>query len=76
VHPGCGRPATRADFEHTIPWEQGGRSCGCNGNVKCRRCHQVKQHKNWTVTQPAPGFNAWETPGGRAYATGPKQYPC
>jgi hypothetical protein len=76
VHPGCGRAATRADFEHTIPWEQGGRSCGCNGTAKCRRCHQVKQHNNWTVTQPAPGFNSWETPSHRSYLQGPRQYPA
>jgi hypothetical protein len=36
--PGCQRPATRADFEHNIPYEAGGRSCLCNGNPKCRLC--------------------------------------
>jgi hypothetical protein len=74
THPGCQRPATRADFEHTVPWEDGGRTCGCNGNAKCRRDHQIKQHKDWTVTQPAPGFNQWRVPSGRTYLQGPKEY--
>ncbi len=29
--PMCGRPSTRADFEHNIPYENGGRTCLCNG---------------------------------------------
>ncbi len=31
--PMCGRPSTRADFEHNIPHEAGGRTCLCNGDV-------------------------------------------
>ncbi|MFZ0190583.1 MAG: hypothetical protein WAL72_27000, partial [Streptosporangiaceae bacterium] len=31
--PGCRRPSTRADFEHNIPYEAGGRTCLCNGDV-------------------------------------------
>lgn len=75
VNPGCARPATRCDYEHTEPYEAGGVTCGCNGTAKCRRDHQVKQHKQWKVTQIAPGFNQWTTPSGRTYLQGPKQYP-
>jgi hypothetical protein len=35
--PGCRRPATSCDFEHTIPYHQGGRSCECNGGPLCKR---------------------------------------
>ena len=28
--PGCRRPAARCDFDHTIAYEAGGRSCECN----------------------------------------------
>jgi hypothetical protein len=28
--PGCRRPATRCDYDHTIPHDQGGRTCECN----------------------------------------------
>jgi hypothetical protein len=76
VQVNCARPAPRCDFEHTIPWEEGGRTCGCNGNAKCRRDHGLKQRANWTVTQTAPGFNQWRNPSGRTYVQGPKQYPA
>ena len=29
-YPGCRRPATRCDDDHTIPYHQGGRTCECN----------------------------------------------
>jgi Domain of unknown function (DUF222) len=28
--PGCHRPATRCDQDHTVPYHQGGRTCECN----------------------------------------------
>jgi hypothetical protein len=34
--PGCRCPATSADFEHTIPYAQGGRTCECNGGPTCK----------------------------------------
>src|SRR5580692_5577064 len=49
--PGCRRPASRADFEHNIPYEAGGRSCLCNGNPKCRHDHRLKQHPRWNAEQ-------------------------
>ena len=30
TYPPCLRDARRCDFEHTIPWETGGRTCACN----------------------------------------------
>ena len=35
--PVCRRPSTRADFEHNIPYEAGGRTCLCNGGPPCKR---------------------------------------
>ena len=29
------RPATQADFEHNTPYDQGGRTCLCNGGPRC-----------------------------------------
>jgi hypothetical protein len=76
VQAGCRRPAARCDFEHAIPFEKGGRTCGCNGSPKCRRDHQVKQASNWQAIQIAPGFHQWVTPSGRAYISQPRQYPA
>jgi hypothetical protein len=73
--PTCSRHATESDFEHALPYDKGGRTCGCNAGARSRRCHQVKQSKGWNVTQPRPGWHRWQTPSGRVYAQGPKRYP-
>jgi len=31
--PCCRRPSARADFEHNVPYEAGGRTCLCNGDA-------------------------------------------
>jgi hypothetical protein len=74
--PPCSRHARESDFEHAIPYDQGGRTCACNGAARSRRCHRVKQSKGWTVTQPQPGWYQWTTPSGRTYTQGPMQYPA
>jgi hypothetical protein len=74
VEPSCARSAVRCDFEHSIPFEKGGRTCLCNGNSKCRRGHGIKQRNNWAAIQTG-GYTTWHTPSGRKYTTGPRQYP-
>jgi hypothetical protein len=73
--PSCSRHARESDFEHAVPFDQGGRTCACNAGARSRQCHQVKQSKGWHVSQPRPGWHRWETPSGRSYTQGPKQYP-
>jgi hypothetical protein len=73
--PTCSRHAKESDFEHAIPYDQGGRTCGCNAGARSRACHQVKQTPGWKVTQPKPGWHQWETPSGRTYTQEPKRYP-
>jgi hypothetical protein len=34
--PGCRRPAARSDIDHTVPFDQGGLTCECNGGPSCR----------------------------------------
>jgi Domain of unknown function (DUF222) len=75
THPTCSRHAKDSDFEHAIPYDQGGRTCGCNAGARSRACHQVKQSPGWKVTQPKPGWHQWETPSGRTYTQEPKRYP-
>jgi len=74
--PGCRRPATACDFEHTIPYHKGGRSCECNAGPCCRRHHRAKQASGWHLAQPCPGTFIWTTPHGRSYQTGPEPYPA
>ena len=73
--PGCRRPAIRCDDDHTLPYDQGGRTCECNLAPLCRRHHRAKQARGWRLTQPEPGTMVWVTPSGRSYATGPAAYP-
>ncbi len=73
--PVCERPSSRADFEHNIPYDQGGRTCLCNGGPKCRHDHQLKQDSRWKVDQHPDGTFTWTTPAGRQYTTEPTEYP-
>jgi len=72
--PPCSRPARESDFEHAIPYHQGGKTDACNAGARSRRCHQVKQMPGWKVTQPKPGWHVWETPTGRTYTQEPWRY--
>jgi Domain of unknown function (DUF222) len=74
--PTCSRHARESDFEHAIPYDKGGRTCGCNAGARSRACHRVKQSPDWTVTQPRPGRHQWQTPSGRVYTQAPKRYPA
>jgi hypothetical protein len=73
--PTCRRPSRRADFEHNIPYEVGGRTCQCNGSPKCRTEHRIKQDPRWKVEQITPAVLRWTTPSGRQYETEPTRYP-
>jgi hypothetical protein len=75
TQPTCVRAARRCDFEHAVPWDQGGRTCTCNGGCRCRRDHRVKQGPGWKVEQLPGGLHRWTTPSGRQYTKGPREYP-
>jgi hypothetical protein len=74
--PTCSRQARESDFEHAVPFEKGGRTCGCNGWACSRSCHRVKQSEGWTVTQPKPGWIQWTAPSGRVHTREPWRYRC
>jgi hypothetical protein len=74
--PSCSRHATETDFEHSVPYQQGGRTCGCNCWSCSRSCHQVKQRNDWRVTESRPGYHQWTTPSGRQYTKEPWRYPA
>jgi hypothetical protein len=74
-YPGCRRPATRCDDDHTIPHHKGGRTCECNLHPLCRQHHQAKQAPGWHLSQPEPGILTWTTPSGRRYTVAPEPYP-
>jgi hypothetical protein len=67
--PGCGRPASDADLDHTIPYHRGGRTCECGLAPLSRHHHHTKQAPGWRLDQPEPGVMIWTTPSGRRYRT-------
>jgi hypothetical protein len=67
--PGCRRPARACDIDHTVPFDQGGPTCECNGAPLCRRHHRAKQAPDWHLEQNAPGRMTWRLPSGRVYET-------
>jgi hypothetical protein len=73
--PGCRRPAARCDQDHTVPHDQGGRTCECNLAPLCRRHHRAKQAQGWRLDQPEPGVMVWTLPHGRSYQVEPPAYP-
>jgi hypothetical protein len=73
--PYCNRPAERCDDDHTLPYDQGGRTCECDLAPLCRRDHQAKQAQGWRLLQPSPGVLVWELPHGRRYLVTPGVYP-
>jgi hypothetical protein len=71
--PGCRRPATQCDLDHTIPWHLGGATCECNLAPLCRNHHRAKQV--WHLDHTQPGVLTWTAPSGRTYTTRPEPYP-
>ena len=69
--PGCRRPAAQCDLDHTVPYDQGGRTCECDLAPLCRHHHRCKQSEGWRLEQPQPGILRWITPAGRRYLTQP-----
>lgn len=74
-YPGCGRPATRCDDDHTLAYHLGGRTCQCNLYPLCRRHHRAKQAPGWHLDQPQPGTLIWTLPSGRHYGNSVEPYP-
>jgi hypothetical protein len=75
VNPVCGTPAHNTDDDHTLPYDQGGRTCECDLGPGCRKCHQVKQTPGWRLEQPTPGVFIWRLPNGRTFRINPGIYP-
>jgi hypothetical protein len=73
--PYCNRPAEYCDDDHTLPYDQGGRTCECDLAPLCRRDHQAKQAQGWRLLQPSPGVLVWELPTAGATSLRPASTP-
>ena len=75
TYPGCRRPATHCDADHTVAYHRGGKTCLCNLAPLCRRHHRAKQAPGWHLVQDQSGQMTWRLPSGRSYATCAEPYP-
>ncbi|WP_197515956.1 HNH endonuclease signature motif containing protein, partial [Mycobacterium sp. 1465703.0] len=69
--PGCDRPATDCDLDHTIPYADGGPTHASNLKCLCRTHHLVKTFWGWAEQQLADGTLIVTAPSGHTYVTTP-----
>lgn len=68
--PGCDKPATQCDLDHTVPYPNGPTHAG-NLKCLCRQHHILKTFWGWHDRQLADGTVIWQLPGGQTYVTTP-----
>ena len=69
--PGCDRPATDCDLDHTVPYGRGGPTHASNLKALCRFHHMVKTFWGWEDRQLPDGTVLWRLPGEQTYVTIP-----
>jgi hypothetical protein len=69
--PGCDRPATHCDIDHTIPYVDGGATHPSNLKCLCRLHHLLKTFWEWRDQQLPDGTVIWRLPDGHTYVTTP-----
>ena len=69
--PGCDRPATHCDVDHTIPHSAGGLTHASNLKCLCRFHHLLKTFWGWSDKQLPDGTVIWTAPSGQTYVTTP-----
>jgi hypothetical protein len=68
--PGCDKPATRCDIDHTVPWPYGATHAS-NLKCLCRDHHLLKTFWGWKDQQLPDGTVIWRLPDGETYVTTP-----
>jgi len=69
--PGCDRPATQCDIDHTVAYGEGGATHPSNLKCLCRQHHLLKTFWGWDDRQLADGTLIWSVPDGQTYVTMP-----
>lgn len=69
--PGCDRPATECDIDHTVPHGDGGATHPSNLKCLCRKHHLLKTFWGWRDQQLPDGTVIWTLPSGQTYITTP-----
>ena len=69
--PGCDRPATDCDLDHTVPYAKGGATHASNIKCLCRFHHLLKTFWGWQDKQLPDATVIWTSPSGQTYVTTP-----
>jgi hypothetical protein len=69
--PGCGRPASRTDIDHTEDWATGGSTDAGNLACLCQPHHLMKHTTSWHVVQRGNGVLDWRSPTAQVHTTRP-----
>ncbi|WP_278234854.1 HNH endonuclease signature motif containing protein [Isoptericola sp. AK164] len=69
--PGCVRPVSGTDLDHTVAWADGGTTGTDNLAHLCRHHHVLKHQTRWRVRQLGAGRLRWTSPTGRVHETVP-----
>ncbi|WKK73357.1 HNH endonuclease signature motif containing protein [Rathayibacter oskolensis] len=67
--PGCTRPASTAEADHTLEWRNGGHTSLDNLASLCTAHHHVRHGDRWSYVLHADGTAEWTTPTGRRVTT-------
>ena len=68
--PGCHKPATRCDIDHTIAYPRGATQAS-NLKCLCRQHHLMKTFLGWRDRQYPDGTVDWLSPSGQTFTTHP-----
>ncbi|MFG6501977.1 DUF222 domain-containing protein [Microbacterium sp. P05] len=73
--PGCPASSERCEIDHTVAWEDGGRTEVSNLGPLCVGHHTIKHHGGWQVAQVegSGGAIEWTSPSGRRYVVEPER---
>lgn len=66
--PGCHRPATACELDHTTPHSHGGATSAPNLGCLCKLHHKLKDQPGWRLKQTRPGLFVWTIPTGENHA--------
>jgi hypothetical protein len=69
--PGCDRPASDCDLDHTIAYAAGGQTHASNLKCLCRTHHLLKTFWGWRDQQLPDATVIWTLPSGQSYVTTP-----
>ena len=72
--PTCQQPGHRCEPDHTVPYNQGGRTRRDNLALTCRRHNQTKAGTGWSYRHNPDGSYTWTTATGHHY-TAPASRP-